>query len=50
MSTTHADRIEVSGGKLVDHSEDPSTELRCRGRISLDEVSNDRSEVLFRFG
>jgi len=42
--------LEVSGGKLVDHGEDPSTEFRCRGWISLDEVSDDRSEVLFCFG
>ena len=41
--------LEVSSGELVDHSEDPSTELRCCGRISFYEVSYDRSEVGFCF-
>lgn len=42
--------IELSSGKLIDHLEDPPTELLGRAMISLGKVSDDRIEILFRFG
>ena len=42
--------FEVSSGKPIDHREDPSTELRRREWISLYEVPDNRSEVLFCLG